>query len=518
MPRWVTRFFSITTALAVCWMLIALLGFPRIGVLYGLWRQAHSTKAILIVGAVALLIAIGLLLGGRRLVQAAQPLSTRTSWLILIGELIVFLGAFLLVLSWCGYRQPVDDARIVFQWLHTGDKVDVWTHPTWVNQYMYANPQNLSLAGIYWIFGRFFGTSFVPIIVAFVILQAAAVLFSFAAMKRLHVDNLVALLASQLWFLTLQVWWHAAIAYTDTLLVFFTVLTLYSFAGWIDRSQSRTKRNWSLLGACVFATLGFLSKGTGLIMILALSVYLLLANKRQWRLLFVLPFIALGVGNFAWHQGINASGVYPDTGYGQPNTHYLMMGLSHTPVPSGMKVREQLSWPVGIYAAADQQYSWGLLYKQRLSKADTQSKQLAAAKARLMKLSPKQLLIALNDKVSVVWGSGDAKASFTLVRGMKHLKRGNFLFTSKIVGTISYLWMTVGQLVTYLGILYAVVRRRKQPMIMLGAIFVSGYFAFMLLWEANPRYSLAIVPIAGLLIALAASKAEPEPADVLGIM
>lgn len=503
MSRWATKFFTITAMLAFIWGLITLLMFPRIGVLFGLWRYAHRTMSILVIGGLALLITIGLLFGARQLASRFQKrLSTRLSWLILIGELVFFVTALTLVLWYCGYQKPVDDAGYVFNWLHGGTKVDIWEHPTWINQYMYSNPQNLLLAGVYWGLGLVFKQAFFPVVVSFLLLQAATVALSFATLRRFGVDNIVALLSVQVWFLAVQVWWHAAIAYTDTLLLFFMVATLHAFAGWV-----KTQHYSSLAWTCVLATLSFLSKGTGLILVIALAVYLVITEKGFRRLLFVTPVIALGVGNFCFHQAVNATGVYPDSGYGQPNTHYLMMGLSNTPQPAGLSIREKLHWSVGIYETEDQQYSWRLLYHNRLSKSQTEKKQLSVALKRLKAMSPKQLLVALNDKVSVVWSSGDVKASFSLLRGMTHVAHGQSLFTSKVIGTFNYLWMTVGQIVLYLGILWGCWRQRKQATL-LCTVFLTGYFAFMILWEANPRYSLAIAPLAMILLAQALA---PKP-------
>lgn len=498
MPRWVTNFFRGTTIIAFGWALISLLVFPRIGVLYGVWRYAHSTKLILGVGLLALLIALGLLYAAKQLITHWHP-SRQTTWLVLGIELGVYVVVLLFVLRWCGYQTPVDDAAAVFNWVHSGTKVAVWQQPTWLNHYMYANPQNLFLALIYAGLGLIFGKAFFPVVVVFVLIQAATVGLTMSTLHRFKCEPIVAWLVTQVWFIALQVWLHAAIAYTDTLLLFFIVASLYALAGWTDQKRRPAARNWSLGWTCLLAFLAYLSKGTGLIYVIGLAVYLCASQKGLRRLLVFVPLLTLGLGNVAWHQAINATGIYPDHNYGQPNTHYVMMGLSHTPVPSGLSVRDQLRWPVGIFESADQQYSWRLFYDQKLSKSTIQTKQLQKAKQRLTAMTPLGLLVALNDKVSVVWGSGDVKASASIEAGMAHPDRGKLLFSSTLIGTLTYLMMTVSQLLLYLSIVLGSFKRSVDG---LSLITLSGYFLFMLLWEANPRYSLAIVPFALLMLAI----------------
>jgi uncharacterized membrane protein YozB (DUF420 family) len=59
--------------------------------------------------------------------------------------------------------------------------------------------------------------------------------------------------------------------------------------------------------------------------------------------------------------------------------------------------------------------------------------------------------------------------------------------------------MTVSQLILYLSIVLGSFKRSVDG---LSLITLSGYFLFMLLWDANPRYSLAIVPFALLMLAV----------------
>ncbi|WP_227644956.1 hypothetical protein [Enterococcus durans] len=119
-----------------------------------------------------------------------------------------------------------------------------------------------------------------------------------------------------------------------------------------------------------------ISKGTVLILVIAIALFLAIINRKQWKLLGLLPFLFLFVGNFGWKQFINSQHLYPDSNYGQPNTHYLMMGINNAPIPEGLTTYEKSTWVVGAYSTAEQQFTWHLFLENKEPKSQVQQEHL----------------------------------------------------------------------------------------------------------------------------------------------
>jgi len=64
--------------------------------------------------------------------------------------------------------------------------------------------------------------------------------------------------------------------------------------------------------------------------------------------------------------------------------------------------------------------------------------------------------------------------------------------------------MQTTQLIVYLVLILSFIRYFKahNKIVMFSAIYCVGYFAFLLIWEANPRYTLGVFPSAMILMAL----------------
>lgn len=79
-------------------------------------------------------------------------------------------------------------------------------------------------------------------------------------------------------------------------------------------------------------------------------------------------FSFLVLGNFGWKQFIDAQKLYPNSHYGQPNTHYLMMGLNNTPIPDNLSGDDKYRWVVGAYSSADQRFTWDMFLDKKCLK------------------------------------------------------------------------------------------------------------------------------------------------------
>lgn len=488
----IQRFFGILTILCIGWMVYAFMVTPRLGALSSLYRpiHPHDIASIDVVALVVATVLIGLVKGYRGKLQISAKV---LNWLFAFELVVYFLG-LLWFLRWIDYSHVVDDAQVVLNWLHHYKQADPWQDGTWATRYMYSNPQNLFLMLSYKLVELIVGNHFFALVTAFCLLHIGTLALT---MKILHVVGIsdgYAFIVMQLYLAMIQITWQAPMVYTDTLALFFVTVMIYCLAEYFQASTTKSQVVWLVL-ASVTGVLAYLSKGTSLIVIVAVVVYLIVTQRRAKLSFVLIPILLFIVGNSAWRSGVGMTGIYPDQGYGQPNTHYIMMGMSNTPVPNDQRSANG-KWQVGIFSSADQAYSWKLFYDERLSKKEIQAKQLNRYVKRVSAMSLSQLLQALNNKVSVVWGSGDLKTTFDIARGMADQKRGFHLFSTKKWGLPVYFVMTVTQLVLYLGIILATIKyfNRLDDTVLLGSIFISGYFAFMLLWEVNPRYAIAIVP------------------------
>lgn len=518
---WIQRFFSIITLIFLGWIIFTFLASPRIGAISSFYRLANPASIVKLDALIAL-ITLSLVLFGLfvyKRVKIHLTISTKASWLILILELVVYVLFLMMFVNKLHFIHSVDDAQVVFNWTLHHHSANPWSNPTWLNHYMYSNPQNIFLSFIYRAITTLFGSNFYPVIMFFIGLHAATALLLFGTLHQLGLTNIKALLVIQLFLLMPQIALQAPIAYTDTLSLFFIALTLLTLLIAEKEPRQKTALLWFFFSS-VSALFAFLSKGTSLILIIAMVVFLFFHHSGKAKLLSLVPLCVFILGNFGWKQTINVANIYPDTGYGQPNTHYVMMGMSQTPIPSNLGKDAKQQWMVGIYSSADQAYSWNLFYNQRLPKKMIMHKQLTRYFGRLRAMRPKQLLAALSNKISVVWGTGDLKTSFSFARGMKDPNRGVAFFSKGKWAKFFYCLMTATQLAMYFGIVIGILVnfRRYNHWVLFSTVFLSGYFVFMLLWEVNPRYAIAIVPTGILLTGMMiAAPVTNQPPDISGL-
>ncbi|MDV4828267.1 glycosyltransferase family 39 protein [Enterococcus faecium] len=499
------KFFSSLVLFFMLWAISTSIFSPRIGMIFSLFRNNYSYKVILPINIICFIFSIFIyFLIIQWLRKKSFPVLTdKFTYIFLTIELLIYFIALLLFVKYIGFNQPVDDTRIVLSHLKQLQEGGEWGY-----NYMYSNPQNLLLMYIFMGVQTLFGQSYYAIIVVFSIIHLLTIIFLFLALKNIRISNFISLLVVQLIIFALQITLHVPVAYTDILSIFFISLTFYFMTRYIQNCRKKTKWTLNLNYALLFCTIGFISKGTVLILVIAIALFLTIIHKKQWKLLGLSPFLFLFVGNIGWQQFINSQHLYPDSNYGQPNTHYLMMGIHNTPIPKDLTSYEKSRWIVGAYSTDEQQFTWNLFLEKKESKSKVQQEHLKIIKERYTNLSIKEFLEVMNNKVSVTWGSGDLKSSFEVFLGTGKSEETEKLFSSKVTGAILYSWMMTMQYLLYIGVAIACIYlfNSKNKIALLCTIYISGYFTFLLFWEASPRYAMGIVIPAILLIGVLLDK------------
>ncbi|MGM0212942.1 hypothetical protein [Enterococcus sp. AZ109] len=499
------RFFSIFSIILMLWVVGTTIIIPKIGPIFGMFRAQHSPKIIIIlnIGCLTLVCLLYFFLWRILKKRSSQMRLSDKNTLIILGvELLIYIISLLLFFRFIGFTNPVDDTSITLNYL---DQLSANNHLGY--DYMYSNPQNLFLMfifeGIHTLFGREYST----IIVAFCLLHAITILFSFFAMRNIKICNLVSLIAIQFWIFAVQISLHVGVAYTDTLALFFVSMALFFFTKFIKENQSMNisknlerKVNWIYLSLTLISlTLGYIGKGTVLIVILAFFVTFWISFSGRLKIISFLPIVFLILGIFGWKQIIINQNIFPDSNFGQPNTHYLMMGLSNAKKGES----NPYSWAPGVYNSDDQAFTWKLFLEEKKPKTEITQTHFEIIKDRLNQLSLVEKINFVNHKVSVTWSSGDLKSTFEMILGANKEKNRMTLLYNKTSGLILYIVMMVVQYCIYVGVILSICQffRKFDVFVLLGNIFISGYFCFLILWEASPRYAMLLFPFAIIMIA-----------------
>ncbi|NBA61697.1 glycosyltransferase family 39 protein [Enterococcus mundtii] len=499
------QFFGFLVLFFMSWAILTSIFSPRIGMIFSLFRNTYSYKVILPVNILCLIFSILIYFFIIQWLKHKKlpTLKDKFTYIFLSIELLLYFVVLLLFLNYIGFNRPVDDTGIVLNHLK---QLQEGMH--WGYNYMYSNPQNLLLMYIFTGVQSFFGQNYYAIILIFSIIHLLTIFFIFLSLKKIKISNFVSLLVVQLMIFALQITLHVPVAYTDILSLFFISLSFYFMTRYIQSCKEKTNWVLNLICSLIFCTIGFISKGTVLILVIAIGLFLVISNKKQWKLLGLLPFLFLFIGNFGWKQIINSQSLYPDSNYGQPNTHYLMMGIHNAAIPEGLTAYEKSRWVVGAYSTDEQKFTWKLFLEKKESKSQIEQEHLKIIGKRYSNLSAKQLIEAMNNKVSVTWGSGDLKSSFSVFLGTGKSQKTENLFSSKSTGLLLYSWMMTIQYLLYIGVILSSFYffHSKNKVVLLCTIYISGYFTFLLFWESSPRYAMGIFIPAVLMIGILLDK------------
>ncbi|MBO0422102.1 hypothetical protein BCR22_13785 [Enterococcus plantarum] len=510
--NYIYTFFLAASIFTMLWAIFTTIFSPRIGEIFSLFRNVHSTKTIILINSSCFVFTLLLYpVIARFLAKGTKKwvLSNKFTFIFFTIELTIYFISLLLFIKFIGFKQAVDDAAITLKFLDQLSLGEKWGY-----NYMYSNPQNLLLMYIFSAIRTFFGPNYSSIIIVFSLMHIITILLTFLSLKNLKVSNLVSLVAIQILVFAIQITLHVPVAYTDILSLFFMSVTLFFFTSYLKTANEGTNKFSYLyiILTSIFCVLGFISKGTVLILVIALSLFLLLYNNGKRRVIGLVPFIFLFFGHFLWGQFIDSQNLFPDKNYGQPNTHYIMMGLHNTPIPDDLPNENKAKWTVGAYDSSEQRFTWDMFLDKKMSKEKIQVEHIKVIKQRLKAMNLIQLIQALNNKVSVTWGSGDLKSSFEVFLGTGKNQEKMWVFQNNFSGLIVYSIMMVIQYLIYLGIIFSAIKFFKviNPFIFFSSIYITGYFVFLLIWESSPRYSMGIFIPAILAIGLLFQKSEEK--------
>lgn len=510
--NYIYTFFLAASIFTMLWAIFTTIFSPRIGEIFSLFRNVHSTKTIILINSSCFVFTLLLYpVIARFLAKGTKKwvLSNKFTFIFFTIELTIYFISLLLFIKFIGFKQAVDDAAITLKFLDQLSLGEKWGY-----NYMYSNPQNLLLMYIFSAIRTFFGPNYSSIIIVFSLMHIITILLTFLSLKNLKVSNLVSLVAIQILVFAIQITLHVPVAYTDILSLFFMSVTLFFFTSYLKTANEGTNKFSYLyiILTSIFCVLGFISKGTVLILVIALSLFLLLYNNGKRRVIGLVPFIFLFFGHFLWGQFIDSQNLFPDKNYGQPNTHYIMMGLHNTPIPDDLPNENKAKWTVGAYDSSEQRFTWDMFLDKKMSKEKIQVEHIKVIKQRLKAMNLIQLIQALNNKVSVTWGSGDLKSSFEVFLGTRKNQEKMWVFQNNFSGLIVYSIMMVIQYLIYLGIIFSAIKFFKviNPFIFFSSIYITGYFVFLLIWESSPRYSMGIFIPAILAIGLLFQKSEEK--------
>lgn len=497
----VSKFFAMIVIITMFWAIGTTIFLPKMNSIFSLFRATQSLSVIKTINVVCLLFVLFLLFFYvRKISKIKVELSNKKVYVILILELVVYCLMLLFFYKWIGFINPVDDTRITLNILeYLGEK----GHLNY--DYMYSNPQNLMLMYFFKSLQSIFGKNYQVLIFAFCIIHSLSILFIFWSLKNLKINNFISLLTIQVLFFSAQLSLHVGVAYTDILAIFFVSVALFFLTKFFRLNvnlDSNSRSFCYLFLSLILVSIGYLSKGTVLIVALALSVGFFFIFTGFKKLICFLPLLFLLVGNFGWNHFIQSQHIFPDNNYGQPNTHYLMMGLSGTGDIKSLSSENIYTWIPGAYSGADQELTWKLFLDRKISKKQISQQHFEIIKKRLKNLNGWNMLCFLNNKVAVTWSTGDLKSTYELKLGVDESSNRLNLLSNNYSGAILYMLMTIVQYLIYIGIILAAILcfKNYNSFIFISNIFISGYFFFLLLWEASPRYSMLIFPFGILMI------------------
>jgi len=500
------KLFSIGAILLFSWAGITALVFPIMMNVFSLHRKTYELHEIIRINIINAILALGLFLLAKYVISKCFNnihISNKKTYIFLGLELILYAIVIIGFINYVGFSTPIDDTKNVLNSLQFLNEQGHFP-----GHYMYSNPQNLFLMLVFNVIIQIFGYNYSIIMFSFLLLHILTIFITFLALKSINLTNLTSLIAIQPFIFALQVSIHTAIAYTDILSLFFIASSVFLIIKIIQLENNSNgnfnkKQLMYLILLSVIASIGFLTKGTVLIIIIAIAVFLFLVMKKYKKLYFFIPFLIFLLVNSAWNQGIQNQHLFPDNNYGQPNTHYLMMGVGGADIPDNLSSEEKSLWTIGMYDSEDQQFTWDLFLNENISTKELQSIHLDKMTNRLSSLTSKEFLEFLNQKVASTWSTGDLKSTFSLRLGIEDKEKIKFLKDGSS-GLIIYSLMMIIQFIIYLGIISSAIKYFNSPnlYVYFSNIFYTGYFVFLLIWEASPRYSIAIFPLAIISIGL----------------
>lgn len=390
--------------------------------------------------------------------------------LIIVTALAVSFGFILITTPQWDFGSVYREA--VFKAVH-GTK--------YLSEYFYQLfPNNIFITMIlYWIYKFFtifgihnFDQLSISINIIFIMISVIATYFLIKDIYGLK----IATIASFLFITLTPIYAYAPIFYTDTFTMMYLPLIYLLF-----RKYLKTNKFYYLIIMGILGALGVGIKNNIAIGLISLFIFALLVIRDYKKFLkfFVIFCISFGIIYTGISSICQANIPIPMSKAGFPYTHWVMMGLNKS--------------STGSWDAKD--YHGTLAFVP--NKVAMKNFNEKIIKERLENFGPFGYIDFLNKKASFTWQSGDLYAATVVSQGTNNTnsllykyvlgaKQGGFLLFSQIGFAVLFIFVILGGLLSI---------RDNDLTFILFNITIFGVFVFLLLWEAEPRYILCILPI-----------------------
>ncbi|AQM59383.1 glycosyltransferase family 39 protein [Clostridium baratii] len=359
--------------------------------------------------------------------------------------------------------------------------IDIANGSTTLSPYFYAKyPNNIGAGLLFGFLYKFFNMFNIPHLEGSIIFNLIIIDFSLIILY-LFISKLysfkIATVTSLLILLITPFYTYVPIFYTDTLSMIFPVLCFYLYYLY------RTKENKTILSYIYLILIGILLpigvalKTNIIISYIALMIFILFTTPKLKEILK--PVIIISVLVYATHFGINAYFQkwipIPLSEAGFPPTHWIMMGLND----------------YGGYNEKD---------VQNTIKAGNREAQkemnISVIKERLNNYSKNGFSTFINKKLQYTWANGAYFGEQLLGRKIIHpFKLNDYISGNKnkpflYLSSISHVTMLILIVLSSISMFF-----KKDTFGYLFNILIFGTGLFLLIWEANSRYLVCILPI-----------------------
>lgn len=319
----------------------------------------------------------------------------------------------------------------------------------------------------------------VPILLFNVLCINSAVLLTVLTARRLFGNRKAAVTLTICAFFA-PFYTYAPFYYSDTFSIPMAVGAVYTFVA-ATQTDSRVKKALLLLSCGAMCCIGYKIKGSVLILLPSLFLYLLLSCNIKRALktsgaVFLGFLIIYASFSAAW----KATGFISEESrerYEFPLTHWAMMGLGWT----------------GEYSPEDFDYTESFDGKEAKTEAD-----LKVIGERLDEMGVGGFAAHLWVKASWIYKDGTYNISHYLENSVYDTPLHSLIIKG---GSLRYLFFAYSfacqtfllSMMTYSG--FAAFRRRKYEATSWLRITMFGVFIFFSVWEANPRYLFNFTPL-----------------------
>lgn len=432
-----------------------------------MWNRL-SPSIIILFSALLLLCLISITYLLRNVKKKNLIIISLISFIILVGIQLFFAIKFRVDPSW--------DFGVLY---HEG--ADIANGSTTLSSYFYEKYPNNIGAGLFLGFlYKIFNVFNIPhlegsIIFNLVIIDFALIIL-YLFISKLYSFK-IATVTSLLILLITPFYTYVPIFYTDTLSMLFPVLCFYLYYLY------RTKENKTVISYIYLILIGILLpigvalKTNIIISYIALMVFILFTTLKLKEILK--PVIIISVLVFSTHFGINAYFQkwipVPLSEAGFPPTHWIMMGLNG----------------YGGYNEKDVQST-----KKAGNKEAQKEMNIAVIKERLNNYSKNGFSTFINKKLQYTWANGAYFGEQLLGRKILHpFKLNDYISGNKnkpflYLSSVSHVTMLILIIVSSISMFF-----RKDKFGYLFNILIFGTSLFLLIWEANSRYLVCILPI-----------------------